>query len=403
MNQGFPPEQTDGNARHNGALAKELAKNGHNVFVVSKSNVEYNTIHFINGAWVYRHVTKRFEYETTGYGRVDNQLAYARSVLETVRKINDKKKIDFILVPIWDVEGLAILTHKVAPTILSLMSPLKKVVETQWFNSEDPSYEITYAFERYCVLHADAVMPISENIKETIGELYDVDWDDVEAKVPVKTIPLGVDSQFIIDDKSLNEWYKAKKATDKIKVLYVGRFERRKGIDLLLDVMPKILKSRSNIEFELIGDNSGLDENGVSYLDEFKKHYSKEPWFKQIKLKGYVTDEELAAAYRNCDIFVAPSRYESFGQIYIEAMASGKPVIGTDVGGIPEIVKHEKNGYLIKNESSKELEKYLLELINDKVLREKMGRKSADILRQDYASDIWADRFISFAKQSFGL
>lgn len=398
VNQGFPPDETDGNARHNGALAKELAAIGHNLFVVSRAKPgKHATIKFQWGAWVYRHQPERHLHDITSFGRVDNQVAHARSVLETVRKINEKNKIDFILTPVWDVEGLALIKHKVAPVILSLMSPLKKVVETQWFNANDPSYDITYDLEKYCVEHADAVMPISNNIKKTIGDLYGIDWQIIESDKNVETIPLGVDSQFIMTEEAVDEWYKKSKENDSVEVLYVGRFERRKGIDLLLDVIPKILAEHKNVTFRLVGDNSGEDENGVSYLGEFEAKYKQKSWYKNIIFKGYVTEDELAEAYRNCDIFAAPSRYESFGQIYIEAMASAKPVIGVNVGGIPEIVQDGKNGFLITNESTKELHDSLAKLIKSSELREKMGRSSAEILRKDYASDVWAEKFLTFA------
>lgn len=403
VNQGFPPDQTDGTARYNGVLAAELSKKGHNVFVVARSSSGHDSVHFLNGSWVYRHDSSAYNYPTTGFERVDSQLAHARGVLSTVRKINAKKQVDFIFVPIWDVEGISILKHKVAPTILALMSPLKKVVETQWFNVDEPSYDITYALERYCVLQSDAIVPISENIKKTIGDLYDIKWPEIEINKPVEVIPLGVDSRFIVDDKSLDKWYIERKASNEINILYVGRFERRKGIDLILENLPKLLKNNKNVSISLIGDNTGVDENNISYYQVFVDKYSNEDWFGRIEFKGYVTDEELASSYRRCDIFVAPSRYESFGQIYIEAMAAGKPVVGTNVGGIPEIIKNGVNGYLIENENSKELGMYLQKLIDKPELREKMGRESARILRKDYASDVWADKFLEFAKKALSL
>lgn len=393
VNQGYPPEQTDGNARHNGVLAEELARRGHNVYVVARAEGgKHKTIEFRNGVWLYRHQPKRLVRAVTGYGRADDQIAHAKSVYYTVKEIKDKHGVDVILVPIWDVEGLAILKHKLAPTILSLMSPLKKVVETQWFGVDEPSYEITYDFERYCVLHADAVMPISNNIKQTIGDLYDINWKKVEAHVPVQMIPLGVNDQFV------DEGVKSNRNDNNVKLLYVGRFERRKGIDLLLEALPNLMSKYENLKVDLIGDKTLVDENGVSYFSEFEAKYKKESWFKRINAPGFVSEEELAASYKDCDIFVAPSRYESFGQIYIEAMASGKPVIGTDVGGIPEVVEDGVNGLLIENENANDLGQKLEKLIVDKDLRDKMGEESRRIIKEKFSAKVWGDSFLALVK-----
>lgn len=388
VNQGYPPEQTDGNARHNGVLAEELASRGHNVYVVARAEGDKKqTIEFRNGVWLYRHQPKKFNRAVTGYGRVDDQIAHAKSVYHTVKEIKDKHGISAILVPIWDVEGLAILKHKLAPTILSLMSPLKKVVETQWFGVNEPSYEITYDFERFCVLNADAVMPISNNIKETIGDLYGINWKKVETHVPVRMIPLGVNEQFIGEKPHSTK-------TDKVRLLYVGRFERRKGIDLLFETLPELMTKHKELYVDLIGDKTLIDENGVNYFAEFEAKYKKEPWFKRLYVPGFVGEKELADKYKECDIFVAPSRYESFGQIYIEAMASGKPVIGTKVGGIPEVVEDGVNGLLIENENASDLAVKLDLLVGNESLRKKMGLASREIIEKKFSSKVWGDSFL---------
>lgn len=395
VNQGYPPDQSDGNARHNGALAKELVSRGHKISVVARAeDNKPSTVTYVDGVWLYRHQPKTFVKQVTGFARVDSQIAHAKSVYRTVSLIKDKMDIDVILTPVWDVEGTAILRHKIAPTILSLMSPLKKVVETQWFNAGDPSYEITYELERYNILNADAVMSISNNVKDTISELYNIDWQSLQSKVPVRTIPLGVDAQF----EKRDHYEKGNKALT--TVLYTGRFERRKGIDLLLKIIPEILQKYDKVEFQLVGgDPSAVDENGKSYFQEFEKRHKGKKWFGRLKQVGYVSEEELVERYANCDIFVAPSRYESFGQIYIEAMAVGKPVIGTRVGGIPEVVQDGVNGILVENENLEELRDAIEELLVNRKKRLAMGKASKVIIAERFSSKVWGDSFLSLVDE----
>lgn len=402
VSQGFPPHQTDGIARYTGVLAKELSRLGHTVSVVSRALNENKkgTIQFIDGAWLYRHQPNKYLTRTTGYPRVDHQLAHARSVLATVRKIHDREKVDVVLAPLWDAEGLGLMVHKVAPTILTLMSPLKKVVETQWFNVDEPSYDITYELERECVVRADGIMAISDNIKHTIGELYNVDWRTLAARgAPTVTLPLGVGPEFITARKGWEVWAARQRYDAPVEILYVGRAERRKGTDVLLAALPKMLSEIPNARIKFVGDEDGKDEKGKSYFAEFRKKYSNQSWFKRVAFVGRVSDEDLADAYKACDIFVAPSRYESFGQIYIEAMAAGKPVVGTRAGGIPEVVQHEVNGFLIENENSEQLADYLIKLASDSKLRVKMGEASLRIAREKFAGDVLAKDFLKLVDQ----
>lgn len=390
VNQGFPPEQTDGNSRHNGALAKELVARGHRVFVISKSYIPDETISYLNGCWVYRHNPEKHFKHITGYERVDRQLAHSKSVYRTIGNLHEKA--DVILVSVWDVEGMTILKHKLAPTILSLMSPLKKVVETQWFNVDDPSFEITYELEKFCIKNADAVMPISDNIKQTIGDLYSVNWSNVSTKTIVRTIPLGVDQQF---ESDLHSAKSADVRKDNfINILYVGRFERRKGIDLLLSAIPGVLMNNKKVRFELVGDKSLVDENGKSYFNEFEKKYKNEKWYDRVLIPGFVDEETLVKKYQDCDIFVAPSRYESFGQIFIEAMAMGKPCIGSRVGGIPEVVEDGVTGLLFESENSIDLQEKLEKLIRDKSLRIKMSKNAKQTVKTKFSSKVWGDNFL---------
>ena len=369
VSQGFPPNATDGIARYNHTLAKQLVAEGHHVSVVTKSIDGRDQTVYGEGYWIYYHNPTEYSTQVTGYERVDAIIGHSKSVYATVKAIHDAEGVDVILAPLWDVEGLALVRNKIAPTYVTLMSPLKKVVETQWFSIKDPSIEYVYDLEKYVIQNADGVMAISQAVADTIEKEYDVDWKVLP--VPYRVVPLGVESSIVESAKA------DPKADGKIEILYVGRFERRKGIDVLLDAVPSLLEDNANVTLRLIGNSDVYDPLGVNFWDDFKtKHKSKE-WFSRITKEGYVTDDELAKAYENCDIFVAPSRYESFGLIFIEAMAHTKPVVGSRVGGIPETVEDGVTGILFESGSVPELRDALTILIRDDKLRKKLGEAGA--------------------------
>jgi glycosyltransferase involved in cell wall biosynthesis len=151
-----------------------------------------------------------------------------------------------------------------------------------------------------------------------------------------------------------------------VNILFVGRFEFRKGIDIVLKVIPEILQKQTSVHFRLVGPDP--DNH---YQSNFLKDY---PALKDnVSFLGEKRGDELEKEYRNCDIFWAPSRYESFGLIYAEAMSFSKPVIGTKVGGIPEVIDDNKCGFLCENENSNDFAHKLMLLIRNRELRQKMG------------------------------
>lgn len=397
VSQGYPPTNTDGISRYNHTLAKQLADMGHRVYVITKSpKIGHHNIFYREKHWVYYHDPQPFNRDLTGFGRTDSILALNKSIYSTVKSLGKKIDIDAIAAPLWDVEGLALVTNKLAPTLITLMSPLKKVVETQWYWVDDPSIESIYELEKYCIEYADGVMPISNAIQKTIGEAYEIDWERLASRIPVEVIPLGVDASIATTRE------KSAKKKDVISVLYVGRFERRKGIDVLLVAAEELLKKYKNVQLNLVGNPDITDENNKKYFKEYEKQFGKEKWFKQIKLHGYVTDEELGQLYEECDIFVAPSRYESFGIIFIEAMAHGKPVVGTNVGGIPEIIHDGENGFLFENENAADLYAQLNKLVNDEKLRKIMGNKSLQIIKDNFSAESMGQKFESFIRTVIG-
>ena len=153
-----------------------------------------------------------------------------------------------------------------------------------------------------------------------------------------------------------------------IKVLFVGRFELRKGIDVLLQAIPKAIKKFPNLEFRLVGP----DPQSFFQKSFAVKHAA--PILKKVLFLGEKIGEPLHEEYRNCDFFVAPSRYESFGLIFAEAMSFGKAVIGTTSGGIPEVVEDGTTGILCPPDSPERLANAIFQLASSASKREDMGR-----------------------------
>ncbi len=120
---------------------------------------------------------------------------------------------------------------------------------------------------------------------------------------------------------------------DKI-VLYVGRLAPKKGVHTLIKAMK--------------GIDAHLLIAGEGPMEKFLKSYARSIKANNISFLGYVSDDKLPLLYSAADLFVLPSiGGESFGMVLIEALASGTPVIGTEVGGIPEVLMHGRLGMMV--------------------------------------------------------
>ena len=144
-------------------------------------------------------------------------------------------------------------------------------------------------------------------------------------------------------------------------VLFIGRFSKVKGIDILLHAI-KILKDRpelENIRFVIMGVDFGFQNQMIQMIDDFG---IKE----KIHLITNPSREDVIAAYSESEFLVLPSRWELSPLTPLEGFAFKKPVISTNVHGIPSTITDRKNGILVKNEDFHELAEAIMELINDK-------------------------------------
>jgi glycosyltransferase involved in cell wall biosynthesis len=176
---------------------------------------------------------------------------------------------------------------------------------------------------------------------------------------------------------------KVKRNDNQTHILYLGRFQYRKGIDILLEAIPKVLDELNSVHFILAGNDDNKRFQTMFWNDTTnlkRKH--------NVTFVEEVTMEERSRLYGNCDIFVAPSRYESFGLVYVEAMSYGKPVIGTNVGGIPEVIEDKVTGLLVNNNDPSDLTNKLIELAQDRRRQLRMGEAGIKRVQKYFTSEI---------------
>jgi len=384
VSRDFPPAHGGGIATFSKDLAEALSALGNIVHVITQSP-DVNRVDLENGVWLHRMVP--LDVDPPLWARekgVPQRICnWSIAALMECHRIATHRKIDVVEAPIWDCEGVAFLFEGVWPLVTSLQTTLYFWLETHPEFQADRKWMAEFgtpmlSLERELMSNSDAIRSISAAIRDEIENAYCFKFDENAVQVA----PLGMREPQVVS-----------KSTDgQVYVLFVGRLETRKGIDVLLDVIPMISSANPSVRFIIIGDNALPGSNGVPFSEQFLAEHRACDWLSRVEFRGKVSDEELQSAYAACDIFVAPSRFESFGLVFLEAMRVGKPVIGCRAGGMPEIISDGENGMLVSPGDSAELSSALTWMIEHPEERARMGQAGRRIFETVFTSDKMADR-----------
>jgi glycosyltransferase involved in cell wall biosynthesis len=205
----------------------------------------------------------------------------------------------------------------------------------------------------------------------------------------IKIIPMGVDTEVF---KKRNVKKPKKYSKNKI-LLFVGRLSEQKGLQYLIDAMPDIIKQDDKVRLLVIGEGA--------YGKTLKEKLHENNLEKYVEFLGSLNSKEISKYYNMADIFVMPSLStktgtEALGLSLLEAMACGCTVVGTNVGGIPFILKNNQNGILVKQKDKKELSNSIIKLLKNKSI--KLGNKATISVKRNYSWDKVTKDFLKIYK-----
>jgi glycogen synthase len=376
LSQEYPPGAVGGIAVWTHQLAAALADRGHEISVVTRTD-GHPRVDFEEGVWVHR--IPRLHYPSRrapGLPDLPPSIAdWCFTALDEVLRIRARRGLDLVSAPIWDVEGAACLVSGQIPTVTSLHSTYKLVLPSKREWQENSKIRTLHvekmiAAERWILDRPDFVLANSRAIVRDIEAEYGLALNSGKVRV----IPHGV---------SLETVDPAPERDPLCRILFVGRFETRKGIGILAQAIPQVLHACPEARFVLAG-NPDIHEggSGPTYREQIETLAAQ--FGARVQMLGVLPREELVAEYARADIFTAPSRYESFGLIFLEAMMHGAACVGTNVGGIPEVVEHGVTGLLAPPDDPASLAAALIQLVNDPALRQRLGEAGLAAFRERF-------------------
>lgn len=358
-----------GIARYSFDLAVGLHARGHTIdlFCADEQAIQHYalgfTIHGISTA----------EIERSGFHSqhavLEKNLKYSEAVARRLADLYRSGVVfDIVHASNWDLEAIVLIRANVYPVVLMLVSPLAQVIQTEeWSITDD--LRLCVAMDRWQIEHAHTVCVPSEGVLATYRHLMGIDTDGLAR---LRKTLLGI--VYAPTGRSLPHQRKM--------LLFVGRCERRKGVHILLEVLPQLLSRYSDWECHLVGNDQVRLAEGGTLKDQFLQRYAHEHWCQRVVFHGEVSEDRLRQFYASCDLFVAPSLFESFGLVYHEAMQYGKAVVGCATGGVPEAVEHGVEGLLVPPGDAESLRDALATLMENDRLREQMGRAGAERIRK---------------------
>jgi glycosyltransferase involved in cell wall biosynthesis len=176
----------------------------------------------------------------------------------------------------------------------------------------------------------------------------------------ISVIPNGTDFTFFKDSE-----YVCENEILHPSILFLGRLEKIKGIEVLIRAIPEIRRRIPNIHVYLAGE--GCEKNRV------KKLIRKLDIDNCVTFLGYISGHKKYFYIKSTDLFVAPSYHESFGLSTLEAMACGKAIVASNIGNIPYLIEDGKEGYLVKTGDHEELAKISIQILLNQGDGEIMG------------------------------
>jgi glycosyltransferase involved in cell wall biosynthesis len=204
----------------------------------------------------------------------------------------------------------------------------------------------------------------------------------IERGIPserLRILPRGLDTKLFHPTKRDRAFWSARGLREgELGMLFVGRVSKEKNLDLIVSATRRLAEWRTAVRPIIVGDGP--------YMAEMRRLLG------DAIFTGYLGGEDLAKAYASADLFVFPSTTDTFGNVILEAQASGIPVIVSDVGGPHELVSNGKDGLVTKANDATELANAIRQLADNPSLRASMGEAG----RRRVEDRDWSEAFEKF-------
>jgi D-inositol-3-phosphate glycosyltransferase len=286
---------------------------------------------------------------------------------------NEGRRYDIVHSHYWlSAEVADVLRRAWGVPTIQMFHTLGLVKREALDESDDDEGEIRIEAERKAVLTADRIVAASELELNELTTLYGARADRI------RVIPLGVDTDMFRPLRQADARRALGRDECENLIVFVGRIEQIKGIDVLLQALALLLHDRPDLRENtcliVVGGAIDPHEDGSESdrIADLRKMVERHGIGQNVEFAGSLTQQQLRLFYAAADVCAVPSLTESFGLVALEAMACGTPVVATRVGGLQTVVT-EESGVLVPPGDFRSLAGAMARLLDDAGLRTRLS------------------------------
>ncbi|MEJ2125962.1 MAG: glycosyltransferase family 4 protein [Candidatus Bathyarchaeota archaeon] len=375
----YPPRVVGGIARHCEGLAKALVNQNHDVHLFTldfPGALEYEKK---DGIKVYRASTELGHPNFLTWVLMFNHFLSKRMADVT-------KTVDFDVMHVHDwlaaFSGISFKHYLKKPIILTMHST--EVGRAQGLHSPD-SFSIN-GIEWWATYEADRVIVCSHSMKDEICNHFNLPREKVDI------IPNAIDASKYdvpVDRGAVRQRYGV--GWGEKLILCVGRLVPQKGVEYFIRAIPLIAKKYPEAKFIIVGEGWSRD-----LLEEEARasgHANK------ITFTGFASDKQVIELMTSADTLVVPSIYEPFGIVALEGMATGVPVVASRVGGLAEVIDHDKTGIFVYPRSPESLAWGIDKVLSDPDNAKMLTKNAKEKLHKAYSWEAVAMKTVEVYKK----
>ncbi|MEM2144505.1 MAG: glycosyltransferase family 4 protein [Candidatus Jordarchaeaceae archaeon] len=361
----YPPNTFGGAGTYAHLMVAKLRRIGVEVFVITKGNTGYSG-----------HGTFRVPTSNVTYWR---RLFFAKYAENLLHNLNNRYKFDLVHLN----EPHIVLKKPVIPVVCTFHSVQANELKLRFSHSETFQNLIEFRdlilknpvgsiCDVFTARMMDKIICPSHHLAKLIKSSCFVN----EHKIHV--IPNGIDLETVDKKENCNPNILTRYGLDKDNyVLYMGRLSFLKGVQYLIKAFREVAKECP--ELRLVIGGNGMFESNLRKLAH---------GIKNVVFTGLIScPAEKKTLYENCLATVVPSIYDTFPMVILEAMARSKPVIASNTGGIPSLIAHRENGFLVKPADIKGLEIAIKRFYEDPSLARKMGMIGRKLVEEKFTAN----------------
>lgn len=302
-------------------------------------------------------------------------LGFNFVVLRELLRLHRRQPFDLVDAPDHLAEGLFACLFTRLPVVTRLHTPFALIVDLGLNNyKKNLAYRLIWLMEKIALSRSRVMYAPCMDLVKRCNTLFSL-----------KPVPARIFGYPL--DLSLFSPAAAQTLDGPMRILFLGRLEQRKGIEVIVDALPKVLERYPAVSLTLVGRDTP-NINGYASARQFmEESFARSGCLDRVAFRDYVPLEQLPAFFHSHDIVWVPSLYDNYPIICLEAMACGKAVVVSDSGGLPEMVKDGETGLVFRSGDANALAARTLELCASAEFRYSLGRHARESAVSECSTD----------------